>query len=94
MVSADGLFIDVAGTLAPPVSDAAAADPIVRIDHPLSGIPTDQGDLAIVVVSKNGRGLAPTGGGSAFCFSGALYVDVDGDGAWAPWLAATQQVAE
>ncbi len=94
LVSADGLFIDVAGTLAPPVSDAAAADPIVRIDHPLSGIPTDQGDLAIVVVSKNGRGLAPTGGGSAFCFSGALYVDVDGDGAWAPWLAATQQVAE
>jgi hypothetical protein len=29
-----------------------------------------------------------------FCFSGALYLDVEGDGAWTPWLAATQQVAE
>ena len=94
LASADGLFIDSTGTLSPPVSDAASADPIVRVDHLLSGLPTDQGDLAIMVLSKNGRGLAPPGGGSAFCFSGALYVDVDGDGSWTPWLAATQQVSE
>ncbi|OGQ13767.1 MAG: hypothetical protein A2138_14720 [Deltaproteobacteria bacterium RBG_16_71_12] len=94
VLDADGAHLDPAGTLSPVVTDAGATDAVVRLDHVLEGLPTDEGDLAVVVVSNGGSGLAPTGGGSVFCFSGALYLDVDGDGAWTPWLAATQQVVE
>lgn len=94
VLDADGIHLDAAGVLSPSVSDAAGTDAVVRVDHAISGLPTDEGDLAVVVVSKGGSGLSPTGGGSVFCFSGALYLDVNGDGAWTPWLAATQQVVE
>lgn len=89
-----GVHRDAAGALSPSVADAAGTDAVVRLDHVLRGLPTDEGDLAVVAVSKGGSGLSPSGGGSVFCYSGALYLDVDGDGAWTPWLAATQQVVE
>ena len=92
LATPEGLTLDAGGELSPSVTSAATADAVVRLDHALAGLPTDEGDLAIVAVSKNGSGLRPTGGGSAFCFSGALYVDVDGDGSWTPWLAGTQQL--
>ncbi len=92
VLDADGVHLDASGELSPPVSHAGSSDAVVRIDHALSGLPTDEGDLAVVALSKNGSGLSPTGGGSAFCFSAPLYLDVDGDGAWTPWLASTQQV--
>lgn len=92
IVDADGVHLDPAGELSVPVSHAAATDAVVRVDHALGGLPTDEGDLAVVALSRGGSGLPPTGGGSAFCFSAPLYLDVDGDGAWTPWLAGTQQV--
>ncbi|HEY4220997.1 MAG TPA: hypothetical protein VGO62_06635, partial [Myxococcota bacterium] len=92
--SATALTLDDAvGTLTPNPSDAASPDPIVRVNHPIVGLPTTEGDLVVVVLSKNGTGLGPTGGGAAFCYSAPLYVDVDGDGAFTPWLAATQTLA-
>ena len=96
--TADALTLDDAGALSRRVSDAAssagstATDDVTRVNHPLVGLPTSEGDLVVVVVSKGGSGLAPTGGGGAFCYSAPLYVDGDGDGAWTGWLSDTQQV--
>lgn len=92
LTTVDALTLDAAGALSPSVSDAATGDAVARLDHAVAGLPTDEGDLAVVAVSKGGSGLAPSGGGSVFCYSGALYIDVDGDGAWTPWLAATQEL--
>lgn len=69
-----------------------ALDDVRRLDHPLTGLPQDEGDLVVVVLSRGGTGLVPTGGRQAFCYSAPLYVDVDGDGAFTGWLAATQEV--
>lgn len=92
LATPEGLTLDATGELSPAVSGAASGDAVVRLDHPLAGLPTDEGDLAVVAVSKGGSGLSPTGGGAVFCFSAALYVDVDGDGSWTPWLASTQEL--
>jgi hypothetical protein len=83
---------DANGALSVPVSNAQASDPVVRVNHGLVGLPTAEGDLVVVVLSKGGTGLAPTGRGSAFCYSAPLYVDSDGDGVFTPWLAETQNV--
>ncbi len=93
-VGPDAVVVDDAGALDAPVAAAAGSltDDVARVNHPLSGLPTGEGDLLVVAVSKGGSGLAPTGGGSVFCYSAPLYVDVDGDGAFTPWLSDTQDV--
>lgn len=92
LATVDTLTLDATGALSTPVSDAATSDAVMRLDHALGGLPTDEGDLVVVALSKGGNGLAPTGGGSVFCYSSALYLDVDGDGAFTPWLADTQDL--
>ncbi len=85
----DKVVVDPAGALDPRVPASAR---IERLRAPLVGLPVDEGDLVVVALSRGGSGLAPTGGGAAFCYSAPLYVDVDGDGAFTGWLEATQQV--
>lgn len=88
------LVITNAGdTVSRRVNDLKTDDPIARVDHALSGVPTTEGDLVILVASQGGTGLAPTGGASAMCYSAPLYVDVDGDGEFTGWLAGTQNLA-
>jgi hypothetical protein len=48
-------------------------------------------DTVLVAIARGGSGLGPTGGGSVYCYSAPLYVDVGADG-WQGWLADTQQV--
>lgn len=89
----DSIVLDEAtGALSTAVSSFAGPDEVARLDHALIGLPTQEGDLVVVVVSKGGTGLDPTGGGAALCYSAPLYVDVDGDGAFTGWHADTQQV--
>ena len=90
---ASSLVLDEAtGALSMAVSSFARADAIVRMDHGIAGLPSNEGDLVVVALSKGGTGLPPTGGGAALCYSAPLYVDIDGDGAFTGWLAQTQQV--
>ena len=81
--------LDPTGTLDPQLHASVGVE---RLRAPLAGLPTDEGDLVVVALSRGGQGLSPTGGGGVFCYSAPLYVDVDGDGAFTGWLEATQQV--
>lgn len=83
---------DVDGALSNSVTAIGTGGAVQRIAHAIVGLPEDEGDLVVVVVSKNGSGLAPTGGGAALCYTAPLYVDVDGDGAFTGWNASTQEV--
>lgn len=87
------LALDAAGRLSVPVADIQKQDDVERLSHTLQGLPRDEGDLVVVAVSRGGTGLEPTGGGGVMCYSAPLYVDVDQDGAFRPWLADTQDLA-
>jgi hypothetical protein len=92
---ADGtaLAVEPTGAISLPLDSVttAAAAGVDRLDHALSGLPLSA-DAIVVVLSRGGRGLAPTGGGETLCVSPPLYVDGDGDGRFTGWLAATQTV--
>jgi hypothetical protein len=83
--------VDASGVLSLLLDGIAGVQPASRLDHAVVGLPLDV-DSVVVAVSRGGRGLAPTGGGETICVSPPLYVDVDGDGRFTPWLAATEQV--
>jgi hypothetical protein len=87
---AQHLVVDDAGVRIDPsgVLSISSVKGVQRLD----GLPTDRGDLVVIAVSKNGNGLAPTGGGGVFCYSAPLYVDTNGDGLFTGWLEDTQQV--
>ncbi|MCC7072964.1 MAG: carboxypeptidase regulatory-like domain-containing protein [Deltaproteobacteria bacterium] len=89
IVVTDKVVLDPAGALDPRLGGGGAVE---RLRAPLTGLPTGEGDLVVVALSRGGHGLSPTGGGGVFCYSAPLYVDMDGDGAFTGWLEATQQV--
>jgi hypothetical protein len=62
-----------------------------RLQLAISQLPTGT-DLVVIVIARDGTGLAPTGVGSVFCYSAPLYIDGDGDGRWLPYLEATQTI--
>lgn len=84
--------IDVAdvGVLSLPLAGIVGTG-AVRLEHRLTNLPLSE-DAVVVVVSRAGSGLAPTGGGEVICISPAVYVDADADGAFSPWLASTEDV--
>ncbi|MDP2345158.1 MAG: CehA/McbA family metallohydrolase [Deltaproteobacteria bacterium] len=83
---------DAAGVLSLPLAPVVAAGS-ERLAHTLTDLPLAE-DAVVVVVSRGGSGLDPTGGGQVICISPPAYVDVDGDGGFTPWLAATEQVTQ
>lgn len=87
----DSVSVDAAGALSLPLAGIAATG-AERLAHTIAGLPVDV-DTVLVAVSRGGRGLAPTGGNAVTCVSQALYVDGDGDGAFSPWLADTEDVS-
>ncbi len=90
--SAQGqLGVDAAGVLSLPLANVVDTTSTNRLRAHIDDLVLDE-DSVVVVVEKGGSGLDPTGGGSVVCVSPAAYVDVDGDGEFAPWLAATEQV--
>ncbi len=82
---------DVAGVLSLPLADVVGDGDVVRLDHAIAGLDIAD-DSIVVAVSRGGSGLAPTGGGEVICVSPPVYVDGDGDGAFTPPFAATEQV--
>lgn len=60
----------------------------IHLDESVLG---NRKDLILVALSRNGRGLSPTGGNDVFCYTAPLYVDVDG-APFVPHLRDVQQV--
>ena len=91
-LSADGdsIAIDDLGVLSLPLA-ALVRSGSERLKHGLT-LPALSEDAVVVVLSRGGTGLAPTGGGEVICISPAAYIDVDGDGSFTPWLAQTEEV--
>jgi hypothetical protein len=88
----DGLAVDeAAGVVSLPLQDVVN-DGVERLRHPIEGLVITE-DAVLVAVSRGGSGLSPTGGGETICVSPPLYVDGDGDGAFTPPLAATEEVS-
>lgn len=82
---------DVGGVISLPLAGVAAAG-VERLLHALSDLELSE-DAVVVVVSRGGTGLAPTGPDEVICVSPPVYVDGDGDGVFTPPLAATEQVS-
>jgi hypothetical protein len=88
---AAGVAVDEAGAISLPLADPAPR-PVARVDAAITGLSFSE-DSVVFALARNGGGLDPTGAGGVFCYAAPLYVDGDGDGAWTPWLAETQEVA-
>lgn len=81
---------DVGGVVSLSLADIAAQG-VERLRHELTALDV-VADTTVVVISRGGAGLEPTGGDEVICMSPPLYVDGDGDGAFTPPFAATEQV--
>jgi hypothetical protein len=83
---------DAAGVLSLPLAGVAGTGN-ERLKHTLAQLPLSA-DSVVVVVSRGGSGLDPSGGGQVICVSPPAYVDGDGDGSFTPWLSATEEVTQ
>lgn len=88
---ATALTVDDTGSISLPLADIADAGSVERLKPTLT-LANLAGDAVVVAVSRGGNGLAPTGGNEVVCVSPVLYLDGDGDGAFTPPLAATEEV--
>ncbi|MBL92911.1 MAG: hypothetical protein CMH56_14000 [Myxococcales bacterium] len=85
----DGLQITSSeeGAIHVPLTNTGSNSTTARYRKTLKNLPDK--DLIIIAVVRGGSGLAPTGHGSPFCFSGPTYVDSDGAG-FEPWLTGSE----
>jgi hypothetical protein len=91
LVQVDGqINIQDGGSLSLELAQIETGDTVKRLDTSVGNLSGD--DFILLALARGGSGLSPTGGGAPFCFSAPLYVDMDGDNLFQPWLAATQTI--